>query len=533
VNAPDPIRPAANGEREDEAPPLPGTRRGSGEGGTQAIAGDAYDSLVWGQGQQDAPQLRALVREGSREVATFGALAEDLFRSLYKSAPRLREVSPAYRVNHRLIAEMMGTAEWAGLRAAGTPLDAFSSLYATRVLADGLLRALDAATREQINRLHGLETGTQQMLAEAEALEDLAAQARDDQSAEFRRRAGELRAQAAAGAAQAQLLEAGMAAEEEEMGSALRRAARASCAAAARTVEGAQENLAAFAGAAGGYGTGAGTGGGDGMDVREKIALTRRIQGSSTLRQLAAMAGRFRRIALRVQHNRVRHDPDEVHDVTTGRDLARLLPAELALLATAHTRGEFRRRFVEGTLLQYELIGRERQGQGPIVLAVDNSGSMAGERELWSKAVMLALLGICARQRRDLLVLHFSDAGCLQPYLFERGQAEPARILECADYFSGGGTCYEDWMRAALAAIEGARFGKADVIVATDGECAVSPALLARWHAARGARGFRTYGVLIGSPHAGGGVLASFCDSVLDLSSTSDDTGVLTTIFGI
>jgi uncharacterized protein with von Willebrand factor type A (vWA) domain len=504
------------------------------EQGTQSIAGDAYDALVWRLAQQDAPDLGTLVRQGCREVATFGALAEDLFRTLYKSAPQLQAVRPSYRVNHRLITEMMGTAEWAGLRAAGTPLDEFSSLYATRSLADRVLRALDAQTKEEINRLHALESGAQQMLAEAEALEDLAQQAREDQADELRRRAQELREQALRDQADAQVADAGLLAREAEIGGSLRRAARVACAAAATAVDRVQEDLAAFGGEGwpGGHGSGPGAGEG-GMDVREKIALARRIQGSSKLKQLAAMAGRFRRIALRVQQNKVQHDPDEVHDVTTGRDLSRLLPAELVLLTRAGTRREFRRRYVESTLLQYELIGRERQGQGPIVLAIDNSGSMAGERELWSKAVMLALLGICARQKRDLLVLHFADEGCLQPYLFAGGHADHAQLIECAEYWSGGGTFYEGWMRAALEAIEGARFGKADVIVATDGECAVSHQMLSHWQQARDTRGFRAYGVLIGSPGYGGGVLASFCDSVLDLSSTSDDADVLTTIFSV
>ena len=544
-----PLNPGSGGE-DDPLPgadnnPLPGGEGGlpppadtdllpDEEGGTQAVAGDAYDSLAWTLAQQDAPDLGTLVRQGRREVATFDALAEDLFRSLYKSAPRLRAVRPSYRVNHRLIAEMMGTAEWAGLRAAGTPLDAFSSLYATRSLADRLLRALDAETREEINCLHALEEGTERMLAEAEALEDLAQQAREDQADELRRRAQELRDRAREEQVEVQAADAALVQREAEVGGQMRRAARAACAAATLAVDRAREDLAAFGGdgSAGGYGAGPGEGGG-GMDLREKIALTRRIQGSSRLKGLAAMAGRFRRIALRVQQNKVQHDPDEVHDVTVGRDLARLLPAELALLARPRTRREFRRRYVESTLLQYELIGRERQGQGPIVLAIDNSGSMEGERELWAKAVMLALLGICVRQKRDLLVLHFAHEGCLQPYLFAGGHADHAQLIECAEYFNGGGTCYEDWMRAALEAVEGSRFGKADVIVATDGECVVSPAMLARWRQARDARGFRAYGVLIGSPGVGGGVLASFCDSVLDLSRPSDDADALTTIFSV
>src|SRR5207248_1027782 len=97
-----------------------------------------------------------------------------------------------------------------------------------------LLRALDAETREEINRLHALESGTSAMLAEAEALEDLAQQAQDDQADELRDHARELRHRAAHDQAEAQAAETALVAREAEIGGQVRRAARAACVAAAQ-----------------------------------------------------------------------------------------------------------------------------------------------------------------------------------------------------------------------------------------------------------------------------------------------------------
>jgi uncharacterized protein with von Willebrand factor type A (vWA) domain len=63
--------------------------------------------------------------------------------------------------------------------------------------------------------------------------------------------------------------------------------------------------------------------------------------------------------------------------------------------------------------MQYDLIGHETEGQGPIIIAIDESGSMTTDYggmtgEVWSKAVMLALLSIARLQKRDLAVIHFS-----------------------------------------------------------------------------------------------------------------------------
>jgi hypothetical protein len=46
--------------------------------------------------------------------------------------------------------------------------------------------------------------------------------------------------------------------------------------------------------------------------------------------------------------------------------------------------------------------------------------------EVWSKAVVLALLSIARLQKRDLAVIHFSGPNDLRLDLFPKGEAAPA-----------------------------------------------------------------------------------------------------------
>ncbi|HEU0173564.1 MAG TPA: hypothetical protein VFV58_04825 [Blastocatellia bacterium] len=79
----------------------------------------------------------------------------------------------------------------------------------------------------------------------------------------------------------------------------------------------------------------------------------------------------------------------------------------------------------ERDLMQCDLIGHEPQGQGPIIIAIDESGSMTADYggmtcEVWRKAVTLALLSIVRLQKRDLAVIHFSGPDDLRLDLFPR-----------------------------------------------------------------------------------------------------------------
>jgi len=284
-----------------------------------------------------------------------------------------------------------------------------------------------------------------------------------------------------------------------------------------------------------GFGVENGAGGRNSLSTKEKLVIAQQVGRSLKLQQIAAVCGRFTRIALQQQKTRVKHPPDEITSITAGSEIERLLPSEIALLADPDLEDLFYLRFAERGLMQYDLIGHEPQGQGPIIIAVDESGSMTSDYggmsgEVWSKAVMLALLSIARLQKRDLAVIHFSGPDDLRLDLFQKGEAMPAQVIACASFFFNGGTVFEPWMGKALELVDSSQFEKADVICVSDGISDVFPEAQAEWARRRAERGMRAYGVLIGS-NQGKAQLDEISDTVFRLDDQRGDLPALEVIF--
>jgi uncharacterized protein with von Willebrand factor type A (vWA) domain len=118
---------------------------------------------------------------------------------------------------------------------------------------------------------------------------------------------------------------------------------------------------------------------------------------------------------------------------------------------------------------------------------------MAGDKELWSKAVALTLLEIARREGRAFRAIYFSSReaplrafDCLPRA--RRGKRTLGRlsvafpeVVALCEYFPGGGTDFEGPLQAALAALGEAPFTGGDVVLITDGECDVSSAFRERF----------------------------------------------------
>src|SRR5690606_34595270 len=132
-----------------------------------------------------------------------------------------------------------------------------------------------------------------------------------------------------------------------------------------------------------------------------------------------------------------------------GADLARVLPAELAALRHRLQRLDFLRQYVEGQLTQYHLRGRETLGRGPMVVALDASGSMrvslstdgsGASRIDWAAAVAAALADMAVRDRRRCHAFAFNAQ-----VAWERDitKADRLGVLDLASIDAGGGTNYD------------------------------------------------------------------------------------------
>jgi uncharacterized protein with von Willebrand factor type A (vWA) domain len=113
------------------------------------------------------------------------------------------------------------------------------------------------------------------------------------------------------------------------------------------------------------------------------------------------MLGRMRLEALSVKRSRITHSSP----VRKGlkRWIERVLPDELANLAIVEE-GEdlFLKRLLEEDLLDCSYKNPLEETQGPILIAVDGSGSIAGPKEIWAKALAIATILQAKKEKRTL-----------------------------------------------------------------------------------------------------------------------------------
>lgn len=232
---------------------------------------------------------------------------------------------------------------------------------------------------------------------------------------------------------------------------------------------------AAEAAAAAGNVPSFGQGFGQGEPVYESPEQALEIAEKWSKGELAKIAERYGRMFSDFHFKRAKRvvgGQDEIVDIETGDELRRVTPAELALLSDDDLEDDFYARYSSQELLVYSTVGEEHAGRGPMVLVVDGSYSMKGERNVWSRALALTMLNVARREKRDFALVEFADATSVVAYEFPTRKALDAeRIVEMASHFFGGGTVPIVGIATAAKIMDDApEFKKADLVLISDGE---------------------------------------------------------------
>lgn len=235
------------------------------------------------------------------------------------------------------------------------------------------------------------------------------------------------------------------------------------------------------------------------LPADERIAIAKKLN-TPYFRKLADLFGPMKNLMFTEQIRKVSYAREEVFDVGMGSDLGRLLPSEL--LNLDQNEDDFLRRFSEGKLLQYEMRGNERKARGGIIVCEDGSSSMAGEKELWAKGVMLCLLHLARQQNRPFHLIHFGGPGQYKVISFETPSSyEFTAIVEAAELFFNSGTNFQTPMTVALDLLvhQHSKFGevKSDVVFVTDDECHVNNDFMEKYLKESARLQFTTYGMAI------------------------------------
>ena len=256
---------------------------------------------------------------------------------------------------------------------------------------------------------------------------------------------------------------------------------------------------------------------------QEKIKLLDKLKNSTKLKQLAEIAGRYKRWAIAQYKSKTKYGVDSLRGVTQGSDIGKLIPTESMKLQHPTLKKVFKKDLLEGNLLMYNYNHKQKESAGPIVCCVDSSGSMYGPAEIWAKAVALGLSEIARRQKRSLCVVHFSsnysDDHLHINHFYKEDPYSLTKILDLAEYFEGGGTAFEPPLNAARKYIDSEKeFSKADIIFITDGHSAVRNNWLSQFNNWKKSKNIKLYSVLIDCVGHTDITLNEFSDEIIHLS---------------
>ncbi len=494
------------------------------------IESDSYDRRAWSDIGLGTPAIGELIEAGRRLVPHFDALLGDLFFSLFKYNV-VWQKSDAVRksaiLNRTILEQLAGSAAFEALKNR-TLLEEDKAAIAALALAEQALEVIRAErilNRRELLDLWDMHHQEEDLAARAEQLKtvaETAAQAGGESEGdeELKKKIDKLK-QAAARAAQVSEARLNQKARQvqEQIGNADRGEMRRM---EVKSFELAQE-IDRVAQDSHDFSLEFGQGGR--LSAGERLELGRHLARNKKLGELARLVGRFKQDARALRRKTLERGAAEAYDVERGSELGRLIPAELLALHHNGLRRDFGRRLLEGELLQYRLREEEQKGKGPMVVCVDVSSSMEGDKELWAKAVSLTLMDIARRQRRLFRAVLFSSGPASLKVLDlnqeRRYQPELAKVMELAEYFPGGGTDFQQPIDAAMELIEHKRLKRADIVIITDGESQVAPEWLDALRRRKEELQFSIFAVLVDVGSSELSTLAQLSDRVTSVKKLS------------
>lgn len=274
--------------------------------------------------------------------------------------------------------------------------------------------------------------------------------------------------------------------------------------------------------------------GGDGganspQDARKIAELYKRIKKSRSLKEIFNRAGRFRLAMQSAQRRKSQHGVDDVVGVEMDGDVHRLLPVELAMLADEDLELDALRRLVERQSMCRLHIGSEKVARGPVVVCVDESGSMHGDPIWNAKAFALAMATLAKDQGRWCCLVGYSGGTEGTRLALPPGKWDQPKLLEWLEHFFNGGTdmdvpCSELpkwWGNGDMADLPK---GKTDVILITDAIVNIPPAMEATFNAWKKTEQVKCLSLVIGKD---AGDLKKISDEVhLVTGISTSETGV-------
>lgn len=295
-------------------------------------------------------------------------------------------------------------------------------------------------------------------------------------------------------------------------------------------VEGATKEVQECKDAQAAFGLGPGS---DGTNDPKRIAqLFKQVRQSRDLRRICELAGRYRRLAQSKQRQKTWHGYDDMVGVCVDGDVGRLLPHELVMLDDPIFSDDAFRRLAERQMMCREYQGTEPIARGPVLIVLDESGSMGGEKIHQAKALALALAWIAKKQNRRCALIAYSGDSGERILALAPGKWDEVALAHWLSKFIGHGS-YLDLPLKELPQYYrdlGCPPGKTDVIMVTDAVVQLSEPVKQRFLEWKRCVGAKVISVIVGHY---AGPLAEISDQVHEqakLDVASDAVGAVLSV---
>lgn len=217
-------------------------------------------------------------------------------------------------------------------------------------------------------------------------------------------------------------------------------------------------------------GQGSETGAAGDMSVDDIKRMFDKVKNNSSLRRIMEQAGRYRRLAQSLQRAKPIHGNDELVGVKLDGDIENIMDCEFAMLCDEDLENDFISRWLEDSLMCQEKKAEVSETAGPIVIVVDESGSMRGDPIAHAKAMALAILWVAEHQKRWACLVGFSSFGEGNFLTIEPGKRDTGLLMDWLCHFFGNGTSMSVPLMDVPSRWEelGCPEGKTDIILITD-----------------------------------------------------------------
>lgn len=201
--------------------------------------------------------------------------------------------------------------------------------------------------------------------------------------------------------------------------------------------------------------------------LAEKKELAKKLRTNRQLRKICQKLGALKQAwAQRKRAKLAKASYESIVGAEFSNNILKAFPTELALASSEAGKKLFALKYSQRTILTKSYDAKRTDlDRGPICVYMDSSGSMSGEREIWAKAVALAIIEQAREKDREVQI-HLFDNRIGVSKTFKASSKSSEAIDYVLSWHLAGGTSFEAVLRHAM---ESKINAAADVLMITDG----------------------------------------------------------------